>query len=61
MKTKQIPRVRDIEAAAPELYEALRQIVWKVDQTSGYRNMRTDAVLHMARAALAKADGKEGI
>ena len=45
--------------AAPAMYEALRQIIWKVDATGGYKDMRTDAVIHMARAALEAANPTE--
>jgi len=45
-------------AAAPELLEALKQVVWKVDQTQGYKTMRKDAVMDIARQAIAKAKGK---
>ena len=45
--------------AAPAMYEALRQIVWKVDATQGYKDMRTDAVMNMARAALEAANPSE--
>lgn len=45
-------------ATLPELYEALKQIVWKVDQTEGYKTMREDAVIHLAKQALNKVEGK---
>ena len=41
-----------------ELVEVLEQIVWKVDQTQGYKAMRQDAVIHLAKQALAKLNGK---
>jgi hypothetical protein len=44
-------------AAAPDMLAALEQIVWKVDQTSGYPEIRKDIVLKMARSAIVKATG----
>lgn len=43
-------------AALPELVEALKQIVWKVDQTQGYKAMREDVVIHLAKQVLAKVN-----
>lgn len=43
-------------AAAPEMLESLKQIVWKVDQTLGYPQMRDDAVIINARAVIARLE-----
>jgi len=49
---------RNLFNAAPELLEALKQIVWKVDQTNGYIEMRDDVVIKLARDAIAKAESE---
>lgn len=46
-------------SAAPELLETLKQIIWKIDQTQGYKAMRKDSVIELGRKAIAKAEGKE--